>query len=230
MPGLMTRIQSDRTFHSLTLGYSGSDCNFLEHGPVRPVIFYHSLKPNQLGERAWSFPLTPIDCLYRAFYDRATFTNRDWDLVLVGVNYGANLGFDIFHSGTCGVAMVAATQFGCPSIAFSQDLPSEQPILPTRNVKEEARRAYFSISETVLPDFLRKNQVLAPSVCLNVNIPEKEFFGYKEAMAAHYSYHRLPPTSIVPRAGDEKSDVTYLMQGYVTVTNLKLRVNPVLRN
>ena len=53
--------------------------------------------------------------------------DRPVDLVLSGINHGANLGEDVTYSGTVAAAM-EATLFKVPAIAFSQVCESRQHI------------------------------------------------------------------------------------------------------
>lgn len=165
--------------------------------------------------------LSPADIVYRAFYDRERFTNRPWDLVISGVNHGANVGFDLYHSGTVGAALVAASGLGCCSMALSQDV-SRAEILKDR--PDQADESQYSVFKRAFTNIARQLQI-SPGMCYNVNFPEKVFNGFESARAAHYSYHRVPPTSVVPRARDEKNDISTLCDGYVTVTELQLRSN-----
>lgn len=186
---------------------------------------YMKAEAKELAPRVFSVDLTPTDIIYRAFLQREEFSGRDWDLVLVGCNHGANLGFDVFHSGTCGAAMTAARAFGTAAFAFSQDFPVDKV---DQIVQAKVDRNLFRTAEKVIPDFLRK-QAPDAGVCWNVNIPEEAQRGYKQTKVAHYSYHRTPPTKMVPRAAVEDNDIHHLTQGWVTVSPLELRVNPNLK-
>lgn len=168
----------------------------------------------------FALELTPADIIYRAMHKREEFSLRPWDLVLVGVNHGANVGFDIYHSGTAGMAMTAATGFGVAAFAFSQEL-ADTAHLQVPNLE----RSLFAAAERILPDFLRKTSPDG-GVCWNVNFPIEANRGYMSIHPAHYSHFRIPPTSLVPRSAEEKSDITYLEQGYVTISELQLRVRP----
>jgi 5'/3'-nucleotidase SurE len=66
------------------------------------------------GFRRWAVSGTPADCVRVAL----TFLGYRPDVVLVGINHGLNLGFDVYVSGTVGAARYAAMQ-GIPAIAFS---------------------------------------------------------------------------------------------------------------
>jgi len=185
---------------------------------------YKTAPATQIESDVWTVDLTPVDVIYRAHYLREEFSNRDWDLVLVGCNAGVNLGTDVFHSGTCAAAMVAAKLLGTCAYAFSQDIPNVNENFTKPNLD----RTYFTTAERIIPDFLRKQAPDAGN-CLSINFPEETKKGYKDCKTAHYSYHRPPPTSLVPRSAKEVSDIQYLSEGWVTVSQLDLRVNPNLR-
>src|SRR5258706_7250986 len=75
----------------------------------------HPLRAEPLEERVHSVDGTPADCVNLAF---VKLLPRRPDLVVSGINRGANLGDDIFYSGTVGGAR-EGTFFGVPSIAMS---------------------------------------------------------------------------------------------------------------
>jgi len=61
---------------------------------------------------------TPADCVHIAL--TGLLTGDDWpDLVVSGINDGANMGDDTIYSGTIGAAMEGYL-FGIPAVAFSQ--------------------------------------------------------------------------------------------------------------
>lgn len=177
----------------------------------------------------YTLDATPADIIYRAFCETDQFSKRPWDLVLVGCNHGANLGFDIWHSGTVGAAMTAAKGMGCCAMAFSQDLPRDMLSFTDWSKSQYGvERKHFASAERIIPDFLRRHAPDA-GACWNVNIPEEATRGYKETNAAHYSYARTPPTKLVPRAKNDGSDVDYMLQGYVSVSLLDPRTSPPMK-
>src|SRR5690606_7526208 len=97
---------------------------------------------------------TPSDCVHVALTGLLDFRP---DLVVSGINNGANMGDDTLYSGTVAAAMEGHL-FGIPAIAFSliergwPHLDSAARI--AREVVERCRR-----------------QPLAPNTLLNVNIP-----------------------------------------------------------
>lgn len=75
------------------------------------------LRARRLAARRFSVDGTPTDCVLVAH--RRLMAARPPDLVLSGINHGANLGEDVTYSGTVAAAMEAAI-LGVRAIAFSQ--------------------------------------------------------------------------------------------------------------
>ncbi|MEP4523989.1 MAG: 5'/3'-nucleotidase SurE, partial [Alloalcanivorax venustensis] len=78
------------------------------HTPLR--VYHH-------GERRFAVSGTPADCVMFAMAE--WFEDEAPDLVLSGVNCGANLSDSVMYSGTVG-AVLAAAHLGLPGIALSQ--------------------------------------------------------------------------------------------------------------
>lgn len=83
------------------------------------------LRVRQLARRRWAVDGTPTDAVLLGI--RHIIKDRRPDLVLSGVNRGANLGDDITYSGTVAAAMEAVI-LGIPAIAFSQVAAPDQPV------------------------------------------------------------------------------------------------------
>ena len=83
------------------------------------------LRVRRLSARRWAVDGTPTDSVLLGI--RHIIKGRRPDLVLSGVNRGANLGDDITYSGTVAAAMEAVI-LGVPAIAFSQYLTPDQPV------------------------------------------------------------------------------------------------------
>ncbi len=80
------------------------------------------LRTRKHGPRRFSVDGTPTDCVLVAHHH--ILRDRVPDLVLSGINHGANLGEDVTYSGTVAAAMEAAI-LGVPAVAFSQMRPRE---------------------------------------------------------------------------------------------------------
>jgi 5'-nucleotidase len=79
----------------------------------------------RIGERRFSVDGTPTDCVLLAVH--RLMGDALPDLVLSGVNEGANLGEDATYSGTVAAAREGAL-LGIPSVAFSQCYADDQDV------------------------------------------------------------------------------------------------------
>jgi 5'-nucleotidase len=103
---------------------------------------------------------TPADCVHVAL--KGLLETRP-DLVVSGINNGANMGDDTIYSGTVGAAMEAYL-FGIPAIAFSQIEKGWTHI-------DDAARAARGLVERIE----REKMIGGPAFLLNVNIPNRPF-------------------------------------------------------
>ncbi len=97
---------------------------------------------------------TPTDCVHVAL---GALMSAPPDLVLSGVNRGANLGDDVIYSGTVAAAMEGRL-LGVPAIAFSLLRSAQDHLETARMVVSEVVGRYVSGS-------------FSPCALLNVNIP-----------------------------------------------------------
>ena len=73
------------------------------------------LKPIQIEKNVYAVDATPSDCVHLAL---CGFIKESIDLVVTGINFGANLGDDVIYSGTVAGA-IEGRFLGLPSIAIS---------------------------------------------------------------------------------------------------------------
>ena len=73
------------------------------------------LEPIQIDENIFAIDATPSDCVHLAL---CGFLQESIDLVVTGINFGANLGDDVIYSGTVAGA-IEGRFLGLPSIAIS---------------------------------------------------------------------------------------------------------------
>lgn len=125
-------------------------CLTLQH-PIRAQEVESIFHPNI---KAWSCSGTPSDCVKLAL---GALLDTPPDLVISGINHGANIGTDVLYSGTVSAAMEGVIE-GIPSIAIS---------LTNHASKEFEPAAKFA---TILVDKLSK-QPLPEVMLLNVNVP-----------------------------------------------------------
>ena len=73
------------------------------------------LKPIQIEKNVYAIDATPSDCVHLSL---CGFIKEKIDLVVTGINFGANLGDDVIYSGTVAGA-IEGRFLGLPSIAMS---------------------------------------------------------------------------------------------------------------
>lgn len=82
------------------------------------LTLHRPLRLEQRSETAWAVDGTPADCVYVALHGIGRILPREPDVVASGLNFGPNLGQDVFYSGTVAAAREGALR-GIPSIAAS---------------------------------------------------------------------------------------------------------------
>jgi len=100
---------------------------------------------------------TPTDCVHLAI---TGLLDEEPDMVISGINSGANLGDDVLYSGTVAAAMEGRI-LGCPAVAFS--LAGER-LVDYESAVIVAKKIIKSLMQQSLDDVL-----------LNVNIPDLEY-------------------------------------------------------
>lgn len=85
-------------------------------GASNSLTLEQPLRVNQIAEQIYSVQGTPTDCVHFALNE--LMKDALPDLVLTGINHGANLGDDVLYSGTVAAAMEGHF-LGVQSIAFS---------------------------------------------------------------------------------------------------------------
>ena len=121
------------------------------------LTLHHPLRAARIADNIYAVDGTPTDCVNLGIHSLLSFRP---DLVLSGINRGANVGDDVTYSGTVAAAM-EATLMGIPAIAVS---------LVTKGAGEhyEAAAAYAArLAQTVL------EKGLPPDTFLNVNVPDQ---------------------------------------------------------
>ncbi|MBT8088210.1 MAG: 5'/3'-nucleotidase SurE [Gammaproteobacteria bacterium] len=116
------------------------------------------LRVSRIAENRYSVDGTPSDCVHLAL---TGFLDDEPDLVVSGINHGANLGDDVIYSGTVAAALEGRF-LGLPTIAVS---------LVGRQLQ------HFDTAARVVAELVAKldRSELAPDVVLNVNVPDRPF-------------------------------------------------------
>jgi 5'-nucleotidase len=180
------------------------------------------LHPVQLPNGFIGLNGTPADCVHLGLNG---LLPQVPDMVVAGINLGANLGDDVLYSGTVAAALEGRF-LSLPAFAFS--LLSRQPDnLPA--AAWFARRLVEAHAALELP----------PRTVLNVNVPNlplDHIRGVQLTRLGHRARAAAPVKAVNPRgkegywisvAGDAEdggpgTDFHAVMQGYVSVTPLQL--------
>ncbi len=163
---------------------------------------------------------TPTDCVHLAI---TGLLDQEPDMVVAGINAGANLGDDVLYSGTVAAAMEGRF-LGLPAIAVS--LVSERP-------------THFETAARVTLDLVRRLlfNTLPADTILNVNVPDLPLeelagmqatrLGHRHKSEAVVQMHdpRGRPVYWVGPAGSEQdagpgTDFHAVRSGHVSVTPL----------
>jgi 5'-nucleotidase len=91
------------------------------------LSLHRPLRLSDHGDGIFSIDGTPADCVYTAFFAGTRVLPRRPDLVLSGLNHGANLGDDVFYSGTVAAAREGALR-GVPALALSAGLEADREL------------------------------------------------------------------------------------------------------
>lgn len=115
-----------------------------------------SIKVEEINDHTFIVDGTPVDCVYLALNNLIV---EPVDLVISGINNGANLADDVFYSGTFAAAMEARRLY-LPSIALS---------IANSNVQHYETAAYIASELANEMPRLEYKSLLA---VLNVNVPD----------------------------------------------------------
>lgn len=154
--GIASLIEAARPFGDIVViapdkPQSGMGHAITIHDPIR--LFSSSVFE---GIEAYSCSGTPVDCVKLGIYE---ILHRKPDLILSGINHGANTSTNVLYSGTMSAAVEGAMEH-IPSIGFSLDSFDRQADFS----------AAIKVVQTIVPNVLKNG--LPQGVCLNVNIPD----------------------------------------------------------
>lgn len=163
---------------------------------------------------------TPADCVKLGIKE---LSDQPVDLVVSGINLGANVGTNVIYSGTVSAATEAVIM-GVPALAMSL------------NTHRDADFSFAARFARKMARFVLEHRF---KVVINVNIPalpEKEIKGivvanqgkstFKERFAKRVSprdntYYWLDGENVLLDSADTTSDVSALQKGYITITPLQ---------
>ncbi len=185
------------------------------------ITLHRPLRIVSLNKNTYSVTGTPTDCITLGVYE---ILKKKPDLIVSGINRGANLGDDVHYSGTVSAAMEGALM-GIPSLAVSLVTREDTPRFSTAAFY--AAKLVKKISKEGMPG----------GVVLNANIPylsQDKIKGYALTTLGKRNYGDIIVEKIDPRGkkyywigGDEAgfedipgSDCNAVQEGKISITPL----------
>jgi 5'-nucleotidase len=156
-------------------------------GAAQSLTIRQPIVCHRITENEWAIDGTPVDCVIVALHK---LLNEPPDLVISGINQGANLGENVYYSGTVGAAREAVIHH-VPGLAVS---------LCSKRVNSDfapSARLARETAELIL------REKLPEQVFLNVNVPESWNGGVK------FTRQSGKITRTVLREGEDPRGVRY---------------------
>jgi 5'-nucleotidase len=186
-----------------------------ERSAVSHGLTIHApLELNKVGPGRYTLNGTPADCVIYALKHLAAPLP---DLVLSGINHGANLGDDIMYSGTVAAAR-EASRHGIPSVALSQAYDD-------RPIRFDAGARFI---RQLIENLIRQKD--RGGLCLNVNIPVRKVRGVRvtrQGCRTHFQHFTSGGDAAIAqqesalRNASVTLDYDAILNQYVSVTPLQ---------
>lgn len=199
-------------------------------GVAHALSIHHPVRVRELrdrGVRTFSCSGTPADCVVVGSYE---LLDAPPDLVVSGINRGANAGDDITYSGTIAAAneaLLVGVRAIAVSLAVSWPISTELP--------------HWETAASCAVDLARGMDVLAlpPTTLVNLNVPNlapNDLRGVRWTKQARKRYRDRTDRRLDPRGEtyvwiwgsvndapiDEASDLAALRDGYASLTPISI--------
>jgi 5'-nucleotidase len=219
-PGLMALLRGMKEIARAVVVAPDRERSAVGHA----LTMHRPLRVDNMREDIYAVNGTPTDCVAVGI---GKLLPRKPDLIISGINKGANLGDDITYSGTVSAA-IEGTIFGIPSIAVSLVLDGT----PTAHY-DTAREYALEAAGFALANSLPYDTLLNINV---PNIPEKDTKGIRFTRQSKRIYNgavhdiKSPWGETYYWIGGGKpfwehgpdTDISAVMEGYVSVTPIHL--------
>jgi 5'-nucleotidase len=225
-PGLLALVKEMRQIGKVSV--LAPDRNWSGGGHVKTLDRAMRVRQELLADGTVAFACdgAPSDCVALATLG---YFKEPIDLVVSGINVGANLGHDVTYSGTVTAAMEAAIA-GVPGIAISLEVPEWN--LGEIDFGPAARAARMVAARVI-------ENGLPPEILLNVNVPflnDDQLRGFRLTRQGLRVYHSRLDERLDPRdhpyywiGGDAPTgvpergtDIGALSEGFISITPLQL--------
>ena len=200
-----------------------------QSGAGHSLTLTQPLRLRKLGERRFCVTGTPTDAVMMGLAH--ILADQKPDLILSGINRGANLGEDVTYSGTVSAAMEGALA-GVPSIALSQSYAREGmgDTVPFAAAEAWAERVLAPLLARPFPANTLVNvnfPALAPDAVKGIRVVRQGIRDYgrlridrrTDPRGFNYYWFGLRP---IPHTPGHITDLEAIADGYVTVTPLDL--------
>ncbi len=220
--GLVALYQALAAKHEVTVVAPEVEQSAIGHAiTVSEPIKVRPLTTENAAFNGYAVRGTPADCVKLACCE---LLNAPPDLVVSGINHGANVGVNILYSGTVSAASDAAIM-GLPALAFSQEFAQNMDFSAAAEYAAKLVDAFFSLG-------------VPTGVLLNVNVPSRpknqikgmrlvyqsgarlnESFERRQDPRGRIYYWQLGET--MRATGNIEDDHQSLSDGYITITPIR---------
>ena len=196
-------------------------------GMSAAISYLKEIPVDKISDRVYAVDGTPADCSYLGLLSIVDF---EFDIVISGINHGANIGNDVLYSGTVGAA-VGGRNLKYPPIAIS---------VASYDAKDIDFISLKSIE--IIERIIQKSDVYKGKV-ININFPDINSDEFKGVKATVISKRDVPPKPILvsedgenqstyrynysgePLEEDFLTDAIAVQEGYVSVSVLDYSLN-----
>jgi 5'-nucleotidase len=197
-----------------------------QSGVSQALTLRNPLRIKEVSQHRYMISGTPTDCIHVALCH--LLKDKKPDLVLSGINLGANVAEDISYSGTVSVAM-AATLMGVPSISMSMAFHPDHPVKWST-----AEHHALSIIKKII------SQGIPENILMNINFPDVISSSVKGALFTEQGirpplnhlaegidprgkkYYWIGPANHDYEGHMEGSDLWAIANGYISLTPLSI--------
>jgi len=158
-------------------------------GMSAAISYLNEIEVIKLDERIYAVDGTPADCSYLGLLSIFDF---EFDIVISGINHGANIGNDVLYSGTVGAA-IGGRNLKYPPIAISV------ASYAAKDIDFISKKSVELIENIVLSNMLSGKVI-------NINFPDINQNEFKGVLATALSKRDVPAK---PIRIDDSSSNTY---------------------
>ena len=149
-------------------------------GMSAAISYLNEIEVTKVDDRIYAVDGTPADCSYLGLLSIVDF---EFDIVVSGINHGANIGNDVLYSGTVGAA-VGGRNLKYPPIAISV-------------ASYDAKDIEFITKKSIelIEKIVSSNEIFNGKV-ININFPDINEEEYKGVIATGLSKRGIPAKPI----------------------------------